>query len=203
MINKAVQFKLKPTRVQEKLFWQYAGAARWGWNTMLADRQQAFDASGKSPSMYEQMRQLTILKQEEATAWLGTIQSQVLQEPVKHLQRAFQNFFEKRAAYPRFKSRKSTHQAFSYPQGVKVDENQVYLPKIGWVRFRKSRAVEGTINAPPSGARQAGGTCPSSVRLTLTPRPSFPRRLARSVLTWVAAFSTSCTGFVRGRLGSP
>lgn len=145
MIHKAFQFKLKPTRAQAALFAQYAGASRWVWNEMLAERKRTFEASGRSPSMYEQMRRLTALKQEAATAWLGTIHSQVLQEPIKHLGRAFQDFWDKRAAFPRFKSRKQTHQAFSYPQGVKVDENLVYLPKIGWVRFHKSRDVEGTI----------------------------------------------------------
>lgn len=145
IINKAFVFKLKPTREQVSLFSQYAGASRWVWNEMLAERKRAYDETGKSPSMYEQMRRLTTLKQEETTAWLGTIHSQVLQEPIKHLQRAFQNFFDKRAAYPRFKSKKQAHQAFSYPQGVKVQANRAYLPKIGWVRFRKSREVEGEI----------------------------------------------------------
>jgi putative transposase len=145
LIHKAFVFKLKPTGEQEQAFWRYVGACRWVWNRFLDERQTAYKETGESLSMYEQKRQLSILKAQSETSWLSEIHSQVLQEVVLNLQRAFQNFFDKRAASPRFKSRKNPAQSFSYPQGVKVDENQVYLPKIGWVRFRKSREVEGAI----------------------------------------------------------
>lgn len=170
IINKAFVFKLKPTRKQVSLFSQYAGASRWVWNEMLAERKRAYDATGKSPSMYEQMRRLTTLKQEEATAWLGAIHSQVLQEPIKHLQRAFQNFFDKRAAYPRFKSKKQAHQSFSYPQGMKVQANRAYLPKIGWVRFRKSREVEGEIKRATIRRKASGWYLSLICEVTIAPQ---------------------------------
>ena len=67
------------------------------------------------------------------------------------LHRAFQNFWTQRARYPQFKARKATQQSFSYPQGVKVAGKRLYLPKIGWVRFRKSREVQERISpeSPP------------------------------------------------------
>lgn len=174
IINRAFAFKLKPTREQVSLFSQYAGASRWVWNEMLAERKRADTDSGKSASMYEQMRRLATLKQEEGTAWLGTIHSQVLQEPIKHLQRAFQNFFDKRAAYPRFKSRKQTRQAFSYPQGVKVQANRVYLPKSGWVRFRQSREVEGEIKRATIRRKASGWYISLICEVEIAPQPTFP-----------------------------
>lgn len=174
MINKAFQFKLKPTREQEGLFWQYAGATRWVWNEMLAERKRAFEEAGKSPSMYEQMRRLTTLKQEETTAWLATIHSQVLQEPIKHLQRAFQTFFDKRAAYPRFKSKKQTHQTFSYPQGVKVQASRVYLPKLGWVCFHKSREVQGEIKRATIRRKASGWYVSLICDVEISPQPVCP-----------------------------
>lgn len=145
IVRKAFRFKLIPTQAQERTFRQYAGAVRWVWNEMLRERKETYKATGKSPSMYAQMRRLTELKQQPETAWLNNVHSQVLQEPIKNLHRAFVSFFEKRARYPRFKRKRRGPGSFSFPQSVKVEESRVWLPKIGWVRFRKSREIEGTI----------------------------------------------------------
>ncbi|MCZ7570172.1 MAG: transposase [Ardenticatenaceae bacterium] len=145
IIQKAFRFKRVPTPAQEQTFRQYAGACRWVWNEMLRERKETYKATGKSPSMYAQMRRLTELKQQPETVWLNDIHSQVLQEPIKNLDRAFVNFFEKRAKYPKFKSKRRGLGSFSFPQSVKAEGNRVWLPKIGWVRFRKSREIEGTI----------------------------------------------------------
>ncbi len=144
-IQKGYRFKLKPTRDQEARFRQFAGAVRWVWNQMLAQRRQAYHKTGKSPSGVEQMALLPKLKAHKETAWLAQVHSQVLQDPIKNLDRAFDSFFQKKSGYPRFKSRKTSTPSFSYPQGVKVEEHRVYLPKIGWVRFRQSQEVEGVI----------------------------------------------------------
>ncbi|HBY93637.1 MAG TPA: transposase [Chloroflexi bacterium] len=145
LICKAFRFKLRPTPSQEQMFRQYAGACRWVWNEMLHERKETYRATGKSLSMYAQMRRLTELKQQPETAWLNDVHSQVLQEPIKNLHRAFINFFEQRARYPKFKSKRRGLGSFTFPQSVKVEGSRVWLPKIGWVRFRKSREVEGTI----------------------------------------------------------
>jgi putative transposase len=70
--------------------------------------------------------------------------SQVLQQALKDLERAYQNFFEKRAGFPRFKS-KHGKQSIRYPQRVKVDleAQRTYLPKVGWVKTVFHRALEG------------------------------------------------------------
>ncbi|EKA1418035.1 hypothetical protein OKB55_003412, partial [Escherichia coli] len=62
----------------------------------------------------------------------------------KGLERAYKNFFQKRAAFPRFKKR-GQNDAFRYPQGVKLDQenSRIFLPKLGWMRYRNSRQVTG------------------------------------------------------------
>jgi putative transposase len=90
------------------------------------------------------MKALTQLKRQAVTAWLKIIPAQVLQQTVIDLNRAFENFFAKRSRYPRFKSRQS-RPSFRYPQAVKVEGNRIYLPKVGWVKFFKSREIEGKI----------------------------------------------------------
>ena len=72
--------------------------------------------------------------------------SQPLQQALKNLDRAFKDAFDKNQPnkrIPKFK-RKGQHDSFRYPQGFKVSGNRIYLPKIGWVRFFNSRAIEGT-----------------------------------------------------------
>ena len=72
--------------------------------------------------------------------------SQPLQQSLKDLERAYKNFFRKRAAFPRFKKR-GQNDAFRYPQGVKLDQenSRIFLPKLGWMRYRNSRQVTGVV----------------------------------------------------------
>ena len=75
-------------------------------------------------------------------------QSQVLQQALKHLDRAFRNFFEKRAGYPRFKSKRA-RQSIRYPQPqvkwIGPDRWQIYLPKVGRVQQVMHRPLEGVM----------------------------------------------------------
>jgi putative transposase len=74
--------------------------------------------------------------------WLKDADSQVLQQSLKNLDRAYQNFFAGRAKYPNFK-RKHDHQAIRYPQRFKLVGDALYLPKVGWVAITLHRPVEG------------------------------------------------------------
>ncbi|MCH6636917.1 transposase, partial [Escherichia coli] len=80
------------------------------------------------------------------TQWLKDSPSQPLQQSLKDLERAYKNFFQNRAAFPRFKKR-GQNDAFRYPQGVKLDQenSRIFLPKLGWMRYRNSRQVTGVV----------------------------------------------------------
>ena len=151
LVRKAYQFKLEPTARQEQAFWQYAGSVRWVYNHMLAQRKAAYEAGEKTPTTNDQIKQLPVLKRQSETAWLATIYSQVLQDAVLDLDDAFARFFSRQNGCPTYKKKTSTRQSFSYPQNVKVEGNAVWLPKIGWVKFRRShkpkryREIAGTI----------------------------------------------------------
>ncbi|HJH23727.1 MAG TPA: transposase [Paenalcaligenes hominis] len=69
-----------------------------------------------------------------------------MQQALKDLERAYKNFFAKRAAFPRFK-KKGQSDRFRYPQGCKLDQenSRIFLPKLGWVRYRNSREVVGMV----------------------------------------------------------
>jgi putative transposase len=132
-----------------RLFSQFAGACRWVFNRGLAQKKEAWERDKRSVSLYEQNKELAQLKKEGETAWLKEVHSQVLQQSLGDLDQAFKHFFRRvkqgvEQGYPRFKS-KGDHDSFRYPQGVRVSDDKVYLPKIGWVRFRKSRELKGEI----------------------------------------------------------
>ena len=82
---------------------------------------------------------------------VAAIHSQVLQDPLRRVSRAFEAFFQrclkgdKKAGFPRFKG-KSRYHSFTYPQsGFKLEGNKLTLSKIGSVPLRLSREIEGKI----------------------------------------------------------
>jgi hypothetical protein len=89
---------------------------------------------------------LPVWKKEMDILWLKESPAQLLQSALKDLDRSYKNFFEKRAAYPKFK-KKSSNNSFRFPQGFHLDavNSRIKFPKLGWIRYRKSREVEGTV----------------------------------------------------------
>ena len=130
------------------------GCARWFWNNSLVETQKVYAETGKGLGQFALNSRLPKLKQE--VEWLSETHSQVLQSVSLNMSRAFVNFFERRAKYPKFKS-KHGKQTIQYPQGVKiVDGRKVYLPKIGHVKAVVHREIVGaiktvTISKDPSG----------------------------------------------------
>lgn len=91
--------------------------------------------------------------------WLKEVDSTSLQNALKHLDDAFKRFFKKQNDRPRFKSKRNKVQSYTSQcvnQNIKIEGNKMKLPKLGWVKFAKSREVEGkilsaTIRRNPSG----------------------------------------------------
>jgi putative transposase len=122
---------------------QFAGVRRFIWNWALEQRRDYYQQTGKTLPASELSARLTALKDEPETAWLREMDSQLLQQALADLGRAFVNFFERRARYPRFKSRKRDQARFRIPQRVRVVGGRVQVPKIGRLRLRLSQPVEG------------------------------------------------------------
>ncbi len=99
--------------------------------------------TGKSLPAAELSRRLTALKQQPETAWLKDVDAQAMQQVLADLERAYINFFEKRARFPRFKSRKRDQARFRIPQRVSIADGEVYVPKVGLVGIRQSQPVGG------------------------------------------------------------
>jgi len=142
IIRKAFRYRLYPTNEQEQALALQFGHARFVWNWALALRNAAYKETGKGIGYYELKRRATALKYQARTEWLQEADSQVLQAKIQDLERAYKNFFEKRAKFPRFKSKREG-QSIRYPQRFKFYEDSTFLPKIGWVKTKFHRPLEG------------------------------------------------------------
>ena len=81
------------------------------------------------------------------TAWLCDTPPKPLQQTLKDLERAYTNFFAKRADFPRFKKKGRPATASATPsRAIKLDQanSRLFLPKLGWIRYRNSRDMLGT-----------------------------------------------------------
>ena len=150
----ATKIRIYPNAKQAEMLAKSFGCARWFWNNSLVETQKVYAETGKGLGQFALNSRLPKLKQE--VEWLSETHSQVLQSVSLNMSRAFVNFFERRAKYPKFKS-KHGKQTIQYPQGVKiVDGRKVYLPKIGHVKAVVHREIVGaiktvTISKDPSG----------------------------------------------------
>ncbi|HAO2029583.1 TPA: transposase [Escherichia coli] len=142
----AFKFQLRPGGQQEREMRRFAGACRFVFNRALARQNENHEAGNKYIPYGKMASWLVEWKNATETQWLKDAQSQPLQQSLKDLERAYKNFFRKRAAFPRFKKR-GQNDVFRYPQGVKLDQenSRIFLPKLGWMRYRNSRQVTGVV----------------------------------------------------------
>ena len=148
-IRKAFKFRLNPNSDQVQKMVEFAGANRFVWNKALA--LNLLRLKNKQPMLWynELAFWLGLWKQSNEYGFLKTVHSQPLQQTLKNLERAFKDGFDKKQPLkriPKYK-KKSLSDSFRYPQGFKLEQasNKVFLPKIGWVKYRNSRQVIGDV----------------------------------------------------------
>ena len=140
----AFKYELMPTGEQQRDMRRFSGSCRFVFNKALA-MQTANHEAGNKHIRYEELANLLPAWKSEFP-WLKEAPSQALQHALKNIDRAFVNFFEKRADYPRFKKR-GYGDSFRFPQGFKLDQanSRILLPKLGYIRYRNSREVLGAV----------------------------------------------------------
>ena len=138
----AIKVRLYPNQEQKQTLSQAFGNCRWLWNYCLNLINKTYKETGKGLSGYAVKKQIPQLKKEYE--WLKLTYSQCLQQVCLNLGVAFNNFFEGRTKYPRFKS-KHHRQSIQFPQNVKVLENSVKFPMLGEVKAVIHRPIKGKI----------------------------------------------------------
>lgn len=146
-LRRVYRFRMRPTKAQETALYRMAGARRFVYNWALDRRKRYYAEHGKGITAKQLSSEMTALKNQPDTLWLKEVDSQMLQQALKDVDRAFEAFFKKRSRFPQFRSKKAGHFAFRVPQRVKIESGKVYIPKVGWVRIRQSREVEGNTKS--------------------------------------------------------
>jgi putative transposase len=147
-MKKTFRYRIFPTRKQITIFDQTLDSCRWLYNHFLEQRINAWRNNKKSLSRYGQDATLKALKREYP--FLSDMFSQVLQNISMRIDLAFRAFFRRiksgdTPGLPRFRG-KFRYDSFTYPQhGFKILKNVVQLSKIGGVKIKLHRPIEGNI----------------------------------------------------------
>lgn len=155
--HKAYKFRIYPTEEQKILIAKTIGCSRFVFNHFLAKWNDTYKATGKGLTYNSCSSQLTQLKKE--LVWLKEVDSIAIQSSLKNLADAYSRFFKKQNDAPRFKSKKNKVQSYTTKHtngNIAIEGNKIKLPKLGLVRFAKSREVHGrilnaTVRRNPSG----------------------------------------------------
>jgi len=179
-IKKTFKFRVYPTKKQESLLEKTLEECRWLYNYFLNERKTFYEITKKTPSKYDQMKNILELKKTRPE--LKNVPSQALQNVAVRIELAFQAFFRRckipgeKPGYPRFKGQGRYH-SFTYPQNNNsfkfVENNRIKLFKIGNVKIKKHRDIEGnpktcTISRTPTGK---WFVCISCDNVPVTPLP--------------------------------
>jgi putative transposase len=178
VVRKTFKYKLKPTPEQERALERTLMLCRHIYNAAVDERREAGQKCGVSVGYYQQKAELPDIK--AAMPEYSEVHSQVLQDVVQRVDRAFQAFFLRVKAgetpgYPRFHGRKR-YNSLTYPQfgnGAALDNGFLVLSKIGRVAVRWSRPIEGTPKTVTL-SREADGwyVCFSCADVPVHPLPS-------------------------------
>lgn len=172
IINRAYRFRLYPSKKQEQALACHFGACRFVYNHFLRVRIDHYmackdDEGKKSLAYYDMSKMLTKIKRQPEYEWLSRANAQVLQQTLRDLDRAYNNFFNKQAEFPRFK-RKRGRQSFRVPQAFRIEGEgrrcRLIIPKISPIKMIVHRPVEGkmksvTISRAPAGRYYASILC--------------------------------------------
>src|SRR6202041_169914 len=154
----AFRFELRPDREQQHQMLRFAGWCCFVFNRALALQKELFELSGAHASYADQCAVLVDWKQDKETDWLNEAPAQALQQSLKNLDAAWARRLDslKKLKQGRIKraqlmgepvyKKKEKHASFRYPQGTCLEHNnRIWLPKLGWVRYRNSREVLGAV----------------------------------------------------------
>jgi putative transposase len=147
-ILQAFRYELRPTSVQNDAMRRFAGSCRFVYNKGLVLQKELHGRGERKLGYAGLSKALTGWRSSCETSWLADAPVHPLQQALKDLERAYTNFFAGRAQFPQFRKR-GLNDSFRYPDAkqFRLDQSnhRIFLPKLGWLRYRASRPVKGTV----------------------------------------------------------
>jgi putative transposase len=140
---------LDPNNIQATYFAKACGVARFAYNWALAEWQKQYNACKKDPTQPKPtetaLRRLLNSIKRTLFPWMLEVTKNAPQMAIIQLGQAFKNFFSGRAKYPKFR-KKGRHDRFTLTNDqFEVDEYQIRIPHLGWVRMREKLKFAGQI----------------------------------------------------------
>ena len=145
ILRKAFKYQLKTNQADELLMRQFSGCNRFVWNKALALQKERLDA-GERTLGYNKLAE-HLLNWKGQYPFLREAPSQTMQQTLMSLDRAIKDAFDKKQPeklFPAFKKKFIARDSYRYPQGFRLEGSRIFLPKLGWLHFHRSRMIEGT-----------------------------------------------------------
>ena len=159
MVERAYHYRFYPTQAQENLLRRTMGCVRLVYNKALATRTEAWYERQERIQYKETSSLLTSWKKTEDLDFLNEVSCVPLQQCLRHLQKAFANFWGKRTKYPRFKAKRNGGSAEFTKSAFKYQNGNLWLAKckeplpIVWSRYLPAGCSPSTVTVKlePSG----------------------------------------------------
>ncbi|MCL4508891.1 MAG: transposase [Chloroflexi bacterium] len=199
----AFKYELIPTGEQRRRMSRFAGSCRFVFNKALALQKARYEQGEKKLGYAGLCKLLTEWRHSPETAWLANAPTHPLQQSLKDLERAYANFFAQRTGFPCFK-KKGWGDSFRYPdpKQIKLDQgnSRIFLPKLGWLRYRNSREMLGTVKQVTVPA--SGGKWFVSIQTEREVEQPIPQGGAVGIDMGIARFATLSDGMFYAPLNS-
>ena len=161
-MEKSYKFRIYPNSTQIQQIQRTFGCCRFVYNHFLAERQEKYTTDKTTLNYNACSASMTGMKKE--LGWLREVDATALQSSIRDLDTAYQNFFRRvkkgeKPGLPRFKSKKNNRKSYKTKkvgENISVLDKHIKLPKLGLVKCKVSKQVEGrilnaTISQNPSG----------------------------------------------------
>ena len=170
--QKSYKFRLYPNQEQTQLFAKTFGCSRAIWNMMLADKIKHYEETKET--LYN-----TPAQYKKEFPWLKEVDSLALANVQLNLQIAYKNFFRSGFGFPKFKKKNhsQSYKTNNQKGSIIIENGHIKLPKVGWVRIKAHRQVEGiiksaTISMTPTGKYHVSILCETEITPLTKTNPS-------------------------------
>ena len=144
--TKGYKFRLYPNDLQQNLINRILGCCRFVFNHFLTVRKESYQKDKTTITYTKTSSLMTQLKRDNDHIWLNEADSIALQQSLRDLDTAYQNFFKRKNGYPKYKSKHNHKQTYrTISKIIRIEGKYINLPKVGLVEFRQSRQFKGKI----------------------------------------------------------
>ena len=138
-MNKSFKVRIYPTKEQKVLLEKTFGANRFVYNYFLNLKSKLYEFYKINLSYTNSSKIMSELKRQKT--WLKEVDSVSLQQTLRDLDRAYQNFFSGKSKYPNFK-KKQDKNSYRTNSNIKISNRYITVPKLGMLRFRDNYNLE-------------------------------------------------------------